>query len=57
MNLRSASCGAGLLAGSVDLRVDVSARTAPLLPVQGEDRRGRRSCPPEARATPDLALL
>ncbi len=28
-------CGAGLLAGSVDLRVDVSACTAPLAPSTG----------------------
>ena len=36
MKLRSVPCGAGLLAGSVDLRGDVSARTAPF------SRHGRR---------------
>ena len=30
MKPRTVPCGAGLLAGSVDLRVDVAAHTAPL---------------------------
>ena len=43
--------GAGLPARSVDLRVDVPAFTGPFPPGNGEDRRGRRSCPPEACAS------